>query len=349
MVKANSFDIIRLFAALLVVYGHAFPLTMQQAPTFAGNSVQAIGVKIFFVISGYLIMGSWIRDPSLWRFGLRRILRIMPALAVVVTLTILVLGPITSFLSAKEYFSNPRTWTYLTNILFRPQYDLPGVFGDNPYPNAVNGSLWSLPAEIAMYIIGPVIYTAGQSVRAQRWAILGGALALVTLSIWLLRIAVPQTIPVWYGSNLLSFLDVAPYFLIGATYVGFRLERFLFPTIAGVTWIVMSLLSPSGWSAEFALYFVLPYAVLSLGLTPAALSSRISAYGDISYGVYLYSFPMQQCVAWLLPYTQNNPWANMALTIPPLLLLATLSWRYVEQPLLSLKPSGRQHSTLNPS
>ena len=344
---SNSFDLIRLFAALLVVYGHAFPLTTQVGPAFAGNSVQANGVKIFSVISGYLIMGSWARDPSPWRFALRRCLRIVPGLTVVVLLTVLVLGPLVSVLPVQEYFSNSRTWTYLSNILFRPQYDLPGVFGANPYPGAVNGSLWSLPAEMAMYVIGPMVFMLGRAGRFERWTVLAAALVLSASSIWFLRLAPPQTVPVLYGSSLLSFLDVAPYFLIGAVYAGFKLERYLSVGAAGTAWIVMTLVGLPGWGAEVALYFVLPYAALALGLAPSSWGKRVSAYGDISYGLYLYGFPLQQCVIWLLPATQANPWVNVACTLVPLVLLATLSWRWVEQPLLRFKPARVQRPSKN--
>jgi peptidoglycan/LPS O-acetylase OafA/YrhL len=63
-----------------VIYGHAFPLVGAQSPAFIGNSIQILGVNIFFVISGYLITKGWLRDPNVTRYTIRRALRIMPAL-----------------------------------------------------------------------------------------------------------------------------------------------------------------------------------------------------------------------------------------------------------------------------
>ena len=63
--KANNFDILRLISALLVIYGHSYPLTGLPEPGFAASGVATIGVKIFFVISGYLVALSWLRDSNL--------------------------------------------------------------------------------------------------------------------------------------------------------------------------------------------------------------------------------------------------------------------------------------------
>src|SRR5579871_1464824 len=92
--RLNNFDHVRLFGALLVIYGHAYPLTGTVIPGFAANGVATIGVKIFFSISGYLVAQSWLRDPNIVRFFTRRALRIFPALIAVVLLSTFVLGPI---------------------------------------------------------------------------------------------------------------------------------------------------------------------------------------------------------------------------------------------------------------
>src|SRR5689334_15260083 len=124
----NAFDALRLFAALLVIVGHAFRLTGEAGVMFAGAGVATTGVKIFFVISGYLVAQSWLRDPDARRFLQRRLLRIVPGLAAVVLVTVFVLGPLLSTLPAAAYFADPRTWTYLANLAFYPADALPGLF-----------------------------------------------------------------------------------------------------------------------------------------------------------------------------------------------------------------------------
>lgn len=155
--RTNNFDALRLLAATVVVYGHAFPLTKTAQVVILGNSVESLAVKVFFVISGYLISESWLRDPQINRFLIRRALRIFPALIVVVLLSVLVLGPLATTLSIAGYFGNISVLMYLKNIFLYPVYYLPGVFQSNPYPIAVNGSLWSLPVEFSMYLLTPLL------------------------------------------------------------------------------------------------------------------------------------------------------------------------------------------------
>ncbi len=106
-------------------------------------------------LSGYFIMRSWHRDPNLWRFWVRRLLRIMPGLLVVLALSALILGTLTTTLGKRAYLAHPATWDYISDnlLLFPQQYVLPGVFTANPYPSAVNGSLWSLPVELLGYTL----------------------------------------------------------------------------------------------------------------------------------------------------------------------------------------------------
>jgi peptidoglycan/LPS O-acetylase OafA/YrhL len=82
---------------------------------------------------------SWDKDPFLYRFFIRRSIRIFPALIVCILLSVIVLG---STLSIKEYLSHDATLVYIKNIFLHVSYYLPGVFEHNPLPNAVNGSLW---------------------------------------------------------------------------------------------------------------------------------------------------------------------------------------------------------------
>src|SRR5947207_15607666 len=103
--RANNFDAIRLFAALSVVFSHAFLIAegSEANEPFAlitGNQciLGLVGVFVFFIISGYLVTGSFCRRPTLGLFAWRRTLRIYPALVVNVLVCALLLGPIVSSL-----------------------------------------------------------------------------------------------------------------------------------------------------------------------------------------------------------------------------------------------------------
>jgi peptidoglycan/LPS O-acetylase OafA/YrhL len=135
--RDNNFDFLRQFAAFCVIVGHSQSL------------VSTFGVQIFFAVSGFLVTESWLRGPKIGSFLKKRTSRIFPGLMVCILLTALVMGPLLTRLPVGEYFDHPGTLLYLKNIFLSPVYFLPGLFEGNTYPNAVNGSLWSLPVEFA--------------------------------------------------------------------------------------------------------------------------------------------------------------------------------------------------------
>lgn len=153
MSHRNNLTALRLVAAGLVLYGHAFILLGLPAPSFMGWApFGPIGVYIFIAISGYLVAQSWYSDPDFFRFLQRRAIRIFPGLIVCTALTVFVLGPLLTDIRLAEYFKSPATAGYFANIALYTNYRLPGVFETNHLPGVVNGSLWSLPAEFSMYL-----------------------------------------------------------------------------------------------------------------------------------------------------------------------------------------------------
>lgn len=215
----NNFDFVRLVAASLVIWGHAYPLLDEPGlPALMGSSIHTFAVKVFFVVSGYLIVASWVREPDPLRYTMKRGLRILPALFVVVILSAFVLGPLVSNLSLAEYFASPVLLGYLRNILLNIRYSLPGVFEDNIYPHAVNGSLWTLPVEATMYLfvllLGVVTFWSSSRMFTAGWFLL----TVIFLATAVIRIHfVPdlfQSQIIW-GMLVTAFLDVAPYFMVG--------------------------------------------------------------------------------------------------------------------------------------
>jgi len=160
----NNFDALRLLFAVVVLFSHSYALLGKPDELFAMllgyDTGGGFAVAGFFVISGFLVARSAL-SSGLRRYAAGRVLRIVPALAVVSILCVLVVGPLTTQLSLVEYFSRPATWNYLNNALIFPlRFVLPGVFAGNPL-QAVNGSLWTLPIETAMYIGLPLLVAAG--------------------------------------------------------------------------------------------------------------------------------------------------------------------------------------------
>ena len=124
--SSGAFDGIRLISAFLVLFSHCYVLTGQGAEepllrfTHGGVGFGEVAVYIFFAISGYLVTQSWFRDPSIKRFLVRRLLRILPALIFVIVASALIVGALMTALSLSDYFSRYDTWSYLSKILLYP-------------------------------------------------------------------------------------------------------------------------------------------------------------------------------------------------------------------------------------
>ena len=107
---------------------------------------------------------------------MRRMLRIVPALAVISIISALILGPVVTTMPLHDYFSAMGTWRYLLNSFGYTEFYLPGVFGSNPLPDAVNGSLWTIKFELEGYILLALIFLVPWLSRPLRF----GLAAVVT-------------------------------------------------------------------------------------------------------------------------------------------------------------------------
>ena len=329
----NLFDLLRLSAAALVFYSHSYALLRLPEPWFLGTmSFGGLGVAVFFGISGYLVTSSFRRSQcNPWSFLAKRSLRIFPALIVVSSLSALLLGPIVTTLDLPTYFRSPSTLAYvLWNSGLYPKFDLPGVFLSNPYPGAVNGSLWTLPLEFVLYL-GIAAMATFRRHDLHQWIVL--TLAILT------GVGDHLVTPgkfVYYGSDLYQVLHHAPYFFIGA-FLSYRDkwmrdagQRLALPSCVALLFFAGTPL------IQIAAWIGIPCIVVSIGERKSRLFSRLPPLGDISYGVYLWSFPIQQLV---ILHLARPLGAFPALLVGALLvvLIAKLSWEWIEKPALSLK------------
>ncbi|WP_343883858.1 acyltransferase [Rhodanobacter caeni] len=340
--RSNNFDAVRIIAALVVIFGHAHPLSAHPDDAILGNAVQSVAVKIFFVVSGFLVARSWESDPHPGRYLMRRGLRLLPGLALVLLLTTVVLGPIFTTLPVPAYFGHGGTWRYFVyNMVLYPIYSLPGVFADNIYPNAVNGSLWSLPAEVSMYLLLPVVFLTTVIDRSRRLLILTTCtLALLSL-LYLSRSPADQQIVFW-GTGSRSVADVGPYFFIGAMYSATSMKRWLSAPVSILLVGILALFqTPDYLLQQVGLMVVLPYAVLSFASEPIPVISRMGRFGDPSYGVYLYGFPVQQAL-FHLGGPAMGPLDNAIIATIITLLLGYASWHLLEKRALAFKPSRKK-------
>jgi peptidoglycan/LPS O-acetylase OafA/YrhL len=333
MTRKNSFDAIRLFAAILVIFSHSYALTGQPEPAAGLISLGAVGVWIFFTLSGYLISKSWEQYPRFNIFFAKRALRIFPGLIVAILVTIAVTGLFFTTVPLKQFLLSQETWGYLNNIfLYNNTFTLPGVFTDNVYPRAVNGSIWTLCYEFTMYITVAVIGVLKLYKRIKPiyfWVFLFIA---VFITLILNNHYLNQSIFYLTFSQALIF---ALIYFSGVIMHKYE-SRIKLNTPLGVLSLVIfvstTLLLPK-FAPLFASVF-LAYALFSLGRHGlfSGLSERI---GDLSYGVYIYAFPIQQMVE-AVTHTAN-PYKMFIVSLVLTLAAAALSWHFVESKALALK------------
>jgi peptidoglycan/LPS O-acetylase OafA/YrhL len=340
--RDNNFDFLRLFAALMVIYGHGWVLSTNAGPGFWGVPFARIGLDIFFSISGYMVTGSWLRTPDLRVFLQKRALRILPGLAACVLVTVLVLGARLTRLPLGTYLINHNTIKYLNNIILHPALYLPGVFVGLGLGGAVNGSLWSLFPEALCYLTVPAF--ALIAIRPRLWALGLTGLLAGTAGLWLFYGYDGEAI-VLNGTDVKYMLVEVPFFLLGG------LCRLLEDRIAGfyradfallgysLNWMVSSWYS---WWDIPVEWVTLPYMALCFGRMSMPVVRRAGRFGDLSYGMYLYAFPVQQVILGAAPRFGYPILACMALTVP----FAALSWHLVEKPALRWKPGSRKGSTV---
>lgn len=331
--RENNLNLIRLIAATAVLVSHAFPIALgatAEEPFEAqtGLSLGGHAVAVFFVLSGLLIARSFDRADSRLRFVTARVMRLFPGLAVVLVLTVAAGAAVTN-LDITAYLTDPATILYVPRnfSLYFLQYSLPGVFTNNPMGSAINGSLWTLFYEVVCYIGVFVLGVFGTLRRRGAFTIV---FALITAAFLFSLDWEPES-GLAYRLDLLAHLAF-PFGLGVLAYV-WRDRVLVDFRIAALLWLLPVLVMGSG--------FLLPAIMLALGYSTIwfgfAVKGPLLAYnriGDYSYGLYIYAFPVQQCLLHLFP--GMTPLENILAAFPVTLCLAALSWFLIEQRALGL-------------
>ena len=327
--RFNNYDFIRFIAATLVIVSHAYHLSGftkdEPLAVFSGGQTDLgqLGVLIFFVISGFLIAQSYERNPNAVTFLKARVLRIMPALVLVIIFTVFILGPVVTDLSLRNYFINSDTYNYLFSIFLYPmQYELPGVFENNPFPGAVNGSLWTLAIEFTFYFC--VLFSGIFRLLNKK---------AITI-IFIMSLALPYLyLP--FAEGYEGYIDLSSFFLAGVLFYLYR-DQIKFNwmmALLSFTVIILSLLF-----GQFHFVFAIfgSYFIFYIAYHPNINLQKFSNYGDASYGMYIFAFPIQQVISLYL-HGSVTPFINFIITFPIVLLLSYSSWHFLEKPMLKLK------------
>lgn len=350
----NNFDVLRLFWAIAVLFSHCFALPQggnHREPlamlTNAQTTFGSLAVDAFFVISGFLIAQSWLRSRGQADYLRKRVLRIYPGFLVAALFCAVIVGPLASdSVAAYLHGFQPRViGRFVWSVLTLSQLTLPPVFLHLPSQGEVNGSLWTIRYEFWCYLLLAALGALGLLKRR-------GAVAGLFLLVLLLHTAQEWFYPgIGQGNDvfkagllhgrefpLLGNLDRWPrllaFFLAGTVCYLYRERIPRSPRLALVSVLLLALCLRWGLNAMLPLCGT--YLLLYAAGSPHHLGKALTQRADLSYGIYLYAYPVQQLlIQWL--GAQINPFVLFALATPTVAALAWLSWKLVEQPVLRLK------------
>lgn len=327
--KSNNLQLMRFVAAVMVIFAHSYAVSGSELGSdfvdrHTGGiiSIGGISVTLFFLCSGYLISKSIFRTDKFLVYLKARLIRLLPPLVFVVVISIL-LGAFVTSLSIVGYFGNINTYKYLLNAVMLPIHNLPGVFEANKYGATVNGSLWTLPVEFACYIACYIFY---------KLKLLDKKRFYYTIPIVILVLVFEKQVPGILG----SMVRPCVFFYIGMLYYVYReyielnikiVPIFLLLLIAA--FMVPVLIKP-------AMILLWPYILFTIWFAIPQCSDKIGKTGDISYGLYLWGFVVQQLLSHMFG-GQMSQLLNFALASIISIILAILTFMLTEKPFLKKK------------
>lgn len=344
-----------LLGAMMVFVGHWYYILGLTPPTIFGKGIQGCGVWILFLISGFLSGNSISRSFILkdenngrnveWKFILKKCKRVFPPL----WLCLLIFSVGLFFISENkhEYISSAIKYL-ISNAVLIPRHQLAGVFENNPYPVAVNGSLWTLPVEMACFIAVPVLFclfsrisllckndSISEFVKCTIVVIMCTVIQVILASgivdrfpsvSFIANSALKVIIWFFVGILVYSISSQKTERIVGGVAVAVFvavpfLREFLYPYIAG--WIFSEIVYIG--NMEFA--------------------DRLPKMANICYGMFLYGFPVEQTVVYLFKVKNETGISDIVLFVIALvldILLAAGSYYLIEKRSIGKNKVGKK-------
>lgn len=328
--RTNNFNLLRLLFAIWVLLAHSPEIVdgnRSREILSRFGSVLSFGdlaVDGFFLLSGYLILQSWTRQPQAWQFLKKRILRIYPAFLVATLVCIFIVGPLGT-LDRADYFSRLNLHALAIEALHLLTPTLPPVFLGTYYANA-NIPMWSISREFCCYLIVLGLGMVGALRYRFGWLLLTAVVFTRFVYLKYLYIDVGE-------------MRVVILFLCGGCFYLYR-DRVRFSGWAALMMLpFLAVALHSGRAAEVAVCTAGAYVLFYVGGKRLDGLSKFNRLPDVSYGVYLYGWPIQKLLTWYVP--SISPWALFAATTLFAMLAGLASWKLIEKPALRLK--ARSH------
>jgi len=333
--KYNNFNILRLIFSSTVIISHSYPLTNNKEFFVELTSGQidlgVLSVNIFFIISGFLIFKSLWYSKSMINYLWKRLLRLFPALFFMLISTLITVVLISNLGVLKQF----DFYTYLPKnlSLYKLQGAINNIFENNPYPKAINGSLWTLHYEFTMYLlIIPLIIF--KNINRNIFLAIIFTLFLFSVYASLFDSNLLENVINKFNLNPKQFYRLLSYFIAGILLSLVNIDKI--KTNLNISILVtVLLLSIYIGLYEFISPFILPLIIILVGLSFNKYSWKFTEkLGDISYGVYIYGFVVQQT---LMNYFSLNPYQLMIFALSITYIFAYISWHLIEKRALEYK------------
>jgi len=338
----NNFDFLRFFAASLVILSHSFPMIgLVEPKLISGATLGYLGISIFFITSGFLITKSWNQDKIIKSYIWKRFLRIIPGLIFASIIVTAIIGPLVTTFNLIDYIFNSQTYRFFFFASFFPAWNvipfnnLPGVFINNPLSGQVNGPLWTLVYEAGMYILVIIFGIVGILYKkiVMIPLIICSFGSLILLNSYYAPM-ISAFIPGIFSGVVIPGLTFFCFFFIGSL-LYLHNKNNAYSTKIFI--ILVTALIISSFTVYFLFFTIitLPYIVLFIAHLKISHVNTFGKYGDFSYGMYIFAWPVQQLIVVVFPGM------NILYYIPCCFLftfpLAYISWNYIESKALSRK------------
>lgn len=327
--RQNALNALRLLLAISVIGWHSFPITGRDiAFDPLRQLLSHVGVDGFFTISGFLIVSSWVRAPRTVTFLRARALRIFPGFWASLLVTAVVIAPLALLLSGDglgaRYWRDSVSYVGRNAGLWVAQYDIAGTPAGVPFPGVWNGSMWTLFWEFLCYLA--VLALGLTRLLERRFTI---PVAFVALTLTTLATAYGPVDNYWLTLGSRFGLP----FVAGAVVYHYR-DRL--PVRGPLLALAAVLVLAACLLPDYRVVAALPLAYFLLSVGALGRHPRLRFRQDLSYGTYIYAFPLQQALA-LVGAASLGVFlfavASLALTLP----FAAASWFGIEKPALRLK------------
>jgi peptidoglycan/LPS O-acetylase OafA/YrhL len=336
--RNHQFDLLRILFATLVLLSHAPEITDGNASrelfhrlTRAPVTFGLLGVDGFFVLSGYLIVQSWLGDPEFLNFLRKRVLRIVPGYLVAVVVSTVAVGLLAP---GVPHFFRDLNVQFIKSIALLSSPATPPVFPGHPYA-MVNGAMYTIGYEFRCYLLVALLGLCGLLRRPIPM--------LVVTTLLLSSLLFPAPFGLMHRPRHMEaligqpglFFRLTAVYLVGCCFYLFRHRiafRPIFAIIATLVMIICFVFAPA--RAELALVLCGGYLMFYLGQMHLPWLSEMKKFPDISYGIYLYGWPVESLWIW---FQRGSPWIAFLGSTAICFCLGWLSWHFIERPALTLK------------